>query len=393
MKANAVRAGALAAGCAFALALPCAGAPAPAPAPPSSTDDTPYRTDDFTRVLKIDVHVHLHGDPTAFVARLHADGFRVLTINVDYPDFPALATQRAHAIALAAAHPADIAWAASFPVAGIDDPAWSARTIADLDAARTLGAVAVKVWKNIGMSAKDRDGRYLMLDDPRLDAVFDHLAAEGVVVLGHQGEPLNCWLPLAQMTIAGDRQYFAEHPEYHGLLHPEVPGRDAQLAARDARLRRTPGLRFVALHLASLEADVDELAAFLDRFPQASVDLAARLVHLELQSVHGRDRVRDFLVRYQDRVLYGTDLTQEPSDRGTAFAREADATWRDDWRFLATDAAMRSPEFPGAFRGLALPRGVVDKIYRLNALRVLGPRAWAGAAEARVTMSTSPPTP
>jgi predicted TIM-barrel fold metal-dependent hydrolase len=376
----------VAAGLALVLAATLASASSP-------DEPAPYAAADFDRVAKIDVHVHLHGDPDAFVARLHADHFRVLTINVDYPDFPSLGVQRAHAIALAATHPQDIAWAASFSVAGIDDPAWSARTIADLDAARALGAVAVKVWKNIDMSAKDRAGHWLMLDDPRLDPVFDHLAAQHVVVLGHQGEPKNCWLPLDRMTIAGDRQYFAEHPQYHGLLHPEVPGRDAQLAARDARLLRTPGLRFVGLHLASLEADIDELAAFLDRFPQVSVDLAARLVHLELQSVHGREHVRDFLVRYQDRVLYGTDLTQEPTDRGADFAREADTTWRDDWRFLATDAAMRSTEFAGTFRGLALPRTVIDKIYRLNALRVLGDGAWGAAPEGRVTMSTSFQTP
>ena len=60
-----------------------------------------------------------------------------------------------------------------------------------------------------------------------------------------------------------------------------------QLAARDRMLDRIPGMRFVGVHLASLEWDVDRVAAFLDRYPNASVDLAARLVHLQRQAVDG----------------------------------------------------------------------------------------------------------
>ena len=46
-----------------------------------------------------------------------------------------------------------------------------------------------------------------------------------------------------------------------------------------------PETSFDGVHLASLEWDVDEVARFLDRFPTARVDMAARLVHLEYQSV------------------------------------------------------------------------------------------------------------
>jgi hypothetical protein len=102
-------------------------------------------------------------------------------------------------------------------------------------------------------------------------------------------------------------------------------------------------------------------------------------VHLEQQAMHQRDKVRRFLIRYQDRVLYGTDIARLPEATDAGFAAEADAAWRDDWRFLVTADRMRSDDLPAPFRGLALPRAVVDKLYRTNARRVF-PTAWRAAA-------------
>jgi predicted TIM-barrel fold metal-dependent hydrolase len=87
---------------------------------------------------------------------------------------------------------------------------------------------------------------------------------------------------------------------------------EEQLAARDRMLDRYPQLPFVALHLASFEWDVDRIAVFLRRFPDTSVDVAARLVHLQLQAHDDRDKVRSFMIAFQDRILYATDLTRLP---------------------------------------------------------------------------------
>jgi predicted TIM-barrel fold metal-dependent hydrolase len=181
------------------------------------------------------------------------------------------------------------------------------------------------------------------------------------------------------MTVKGDRTYFREHPQYYMAAHPEWPSHAAQIGARDHLLELHPALQFVGLHLASLEWDVDTLAAFLDRFPRASVDVAARLVHLQQQAIRHRDKVRRFLIRYQDRVLYGTDVARMADATDAGFAAEADAAWRADWRFLNTADVLHSDDLPAPFRGLALPRVVVDKIYRTNALRVF-PTAWRAPA-------------
>jgi predicted TIM-barrel fold metal-dependent hydrolase len=334
-----------------------------------------YADEDFRRVDKVDLHVHLYGELPEFLKRATADGFRVLTINVNYADFPPLPEQLASAIALRRASPERVAFAATFDAQGSERPEWQAFTRQHLDAALAAGAVAVKVWKDVGMQWRDPDGHVVMIDDARFAPVFDRLAARGVVVLGHQGEPRNAWLPLAQMTINGDREYFGAHPNYHMALHPEWPTYEQQLAARDRMLDAHPSLRFVGVHLASLEWDVDRIAAFLDRYPNASVDLAARMPHLQRQAVTGRDRVRAFFIRYQDRILYGTDITRGKDQGDAALADEAHAVWIADWKFLAGNAESQSAEFDGSFRGLALPRAVIDKVYGANARRLL-PQAW-----------------
>jgi predicted TIM-barrel fold metal-dependent hydrolase len=206
-----------------------------------------------------------------------------------------------------------------------------------------------------------------MPDDPRLEPILAKLESERIVLLGHQAEPLNCWLPFDRMTVASDRDYFREHPQYYMYRHPEMPSHDAILAARDRLLKAHPLLRFDAVHLASLEWDVDKVSEFLDRFPNADVDLAARLVHLEYQAATNRAKVRRFLIRYQDRILYGSDEAYGPDDADPKAVEEVHEGWVADWQFLATAAALHSSDFAQSFAGVHLPRAVIDKIYRRNA--------------------------
>ncbi|MDE2220580.1 MAG: amidohydrolase family protein, partial [Gammaproteobacteria bacterium] len=130
-------------------------------------------------------------------------------------------------------------------------------------------------------------------------------------------------------------------------------------------------------HLASLEWSVDELARFLDAHPDAVVDLAARMGQVQYQSNRNRVKVRHFFVRYQDRLLYGTDLTQEPGVDAAAIRRQAHAVWMRDWLYLSTASVQRVPELDAPVRGLALPRAVLRKIYAGNAERWFG-AAWKG---------------
>lgn len=337
-----------------------------------STVPRPFTVEDFASVEKIDVHVHINSSDSALIDQAAADHFRLLTINVDYPDFPPIAEQSRIAQALVASHPALLAYAATFSMAGWDEPDWPQHVMQSLDAAFAAGAVAVKVWKNIGMDFRDANGRLVMIDDPKFDPVFNFIRERHRVLIGHQGEPRNCWLAISDMSVNNDKEYFRDHPQYHMFLHPEMPSYEQQMAARDRMLAKNPQLKFTGAHLASLEWSVDELAAFLDRFPNTVVDLAARMGQVQFQSSQARTKVRRFFIRYQDRVLYGSDLSQDAGANPQELRRDVHAAWLRDWQYLATDLTLRVPELDAPVRGLALPENVIRKIYSTNAERWFG---------------------
>ena len=92
-----------------------------------------FAADDFASADKIDVHVHINTPGSALIDQAEADHFRLLTINVDYPDFPPIAEQARIAQELVASHPSVLAYAATFSVSGWDEPDWQARVIRDLE--------------------------------------------------------------------------------------------------------------------------------------------------------------------------------------------------------------------------------------------------------------------
>jgi len=333
--------------------------------------------DQVMAMPKIDAHAHLRemspAGREAFIRFLEKHNLRWLNICTGGMDPVRLRQQIERAAEVHRANPDRVAWATSFDLAAWGSPGWATGAIQKIDEGFADGAVACKVWKDVGMVLKDPDGRYVMIGDPRIRPVLDAIAARGRTLVAHIGEPRNCWLPLDRMTTESDRRYFARNPQYHGFLHPEVPAYEKQIAARDAMLERHPTLKVVGCHLGSLEYDVDELAKRLDRYPNLAVDLAARLVHLQIQP---REKVRAFLLRYQDRILYGTDLdfggegAQAPKAVEKALADLAE-TYRREAAWLATGVAVEVSSARAGFKspGLALPAPVIRKIYFENARR------------------------
>lgn len=119
----------------------------------------------------------------------------------------------------------------------------------------------------------------------------------------------------------------------------------------------------------SLEWNIDELAKRLDKFPNMAVDLSARICHLQFQTAKDRERVRNFCIKDQDRLLYGTDLADKGTNDGVGFTERIHETWLDDWKYFTSNDEMTSDKFKVRFRGLRLPKEVVNKIYSRNAIR------------------------
>jgi predicted TIM-barrel fold metal-dependent hydrolase len=326
---------------------------------------------DFKTMKKVDIHCHITVSRHDFMEQAVADNFRILTINTDAFEHPTVEEQQQFALKQISAFPNDLHYLTTFSLKGWDEPGWQEKVIARLDSSFQRGALGVKVWKNIGMVEKDKNGQFIMIDNPRFDPIFDHIEKMGKAVCGHLGEPRNCWLPLDSMTVNNDRKYFAENPQYHMYLHPDYPSYEDQIRARDNMLKKHPNLRFMGAHLGSLEWSVDEMAGHFDKFPNMAVDMAARMCHIEKQAQDNWQKVHDFFIKYQDRIIYGTDegdYEGAPADPN-ALKAHVDTVWTRDWKFLTTDQEMTSWEVNGSFKGLKLPKSVIEKIYFKNAAK------------------------
>jgi predicted TIM-barrel fold metal-dependent hydrolase len=330
-----------------------------------------YSAGDFPALLKVDSHIHINSKDGTFEKAALSDNFVLLTLGVDHGDSANISVQHENAIFSASNNPGRVFYGPTFlfDTAGWNTPEWSQKVISSLEKNLSNGGVTVKIWKNVGMTVRDRSGKFIMVDDPGLEPVIRYIVSRGLPVTGHLGEPRNCWLPLDEMTVTSDSNYFARNPQYHMYLHPDYPSYEDQINARDNLLRKNPDLKFIGCHLGSLEWNVDSLASRLDEFPNMAVDMSARICHLQYQSAKDRDRVRNFCIKYQDRLLYGTDVGYSGSSDPAAFERQMHETWVDDWKYLATDEEMTSNKFRGTFKGLKLPREVIDKIYRENAVK------------------------
>lgn len=331
-------------------------------------DEQYYSLEDFAKVGKIDVHTHVMTDRNSFVDQARKDNFRMLNIVVDLSQGEEfIKKQYDYCIAQKKKNPEEFEIATSFSIEDWDNPNFTKNTIAWLDKCFAEGAIAVKVWKNIGMVFRDKDNQLVMVDNPKLDTIFDYLANKKIPLVGHLGEPKNCWLPIDEMTTNNDRRYFTEHPQYHMYKHPELPSYEEQIAARDRMLEKHPDLVFIGAHMGSLEWSVDELAKRLDKFPNMSVDLAARMGQVFYQTIENREKVREFFIKYQDRILYATDLGDEGEEDADDLQQVIHKRWLLDWQFFVTDDILASDLVNGKFNGLKLPKEVVDKIFSQNA--------------------------
>jgi predicted TIM-barrel fold metal-dependent hydrolase len=326
-----------------------------------------YAVDDFRSVDKIDAHTHLRTKDTTYIKEAEAFNFRLLNVNVYTFSGTPIEEQQKQAIIWVKAFPGRSSYATTFSLKNYNEDGWQQEAIDYLKNSFQQGAIAVKIWKNVGMELKDKNGKLVMIDNPRFDPVLNYLAKNKIPVIGHIGEPRNCWLPVEQMTVTGDKKYFTENPKYHMYLHPELPSYEQQIAARDHMLERHPDLKFVGAHLGSLEWSVDELAKRLDKFPNMAVDMAARIPHFRYQAINNWQKVHDFFIKYQDRLLYGTDIVADERKTSAQIKTLSNDLWLSDWKFFVTDEEMRAPQVEGEFKGLKLPRQVIDKIYRKNA--------------------------
>jgi Amidohydrolase len=97
------------------------------------------------------------------------------------------------------------------------------------------------------------------------------------------------------------------------------------------------------------------------------VDPAERLGQLQYQSIQNWQKVHDFFIKYQDRIMYGTDLEDNASEAPDYIVKHAHELWTRDWRYFTSEDSLESPFVRQKFKALHLPKSVIDKIYYKNA--------------------------
>jgi len=319
----------------------------------------------FTSLEPIDTHAHaFKADPKFydFLQRLHLHLVDIVVASKDDPRFPQLESKIGAGKAFVKASRGQAVLCTTFDPFKFSDANFAEGAIRQLNRDFACGGVAVKIWKNVGMELRDESGRFVMPDDPRLEPIYQDIAAHGKTLIAHLAEPDSCWQPPNKNSP--DYSYYNEHPEWYMYKQPDHPRKATIIQARDHMLEENPKLRVVGAHLGSLETNLDEIGRRFDRYPNFAVDVAARTVYLTIQP---REKVRQFLIEYQDRILYGTDLSLYDLQNTEKAEKAWEKQYATDWAFFSSDAML---EYRGRkVQGLALPSQMLRKLYHDNAVR------------------------
>ena len=310
----------------------------------------------------IDVHNHLGGGKATltparvqrYLSEMDAAGVRA-AVNLDGGWGERLTETLA---ALDNAHPGRFLTYALIDFSSIDGSGWSDRESAQLRASFEAGAKGLKFHKSLGLGVRYKNGRFMPVDDPKLDPIWEVCAAYKRPVEIHTGDPGAFFTPLDQFTERWHE--LNDHPEW--LFHgKDFPKRSDLHAQRIRVIARHPNTTFICAHLANDGEDLVEVGRWLDAYPNMYVDIDARISELGRQPYSARR----FFLKYQDRIMFGTD---------TAPNREAYWIY---YRFLETDDEYFDPA-GGHHRqgfwmiyGVFLPRDVLEKLYFKNAERLL----------------------
>ncbi len=241
----------------------------------------------------------------------------------------------------------------------VHKPGFGARMADRLTEAVRQGASGLKLLKDLGLSLRDLNGKLIPPDDPRFDPVWERAAELKIPVLWHCADPRAFFEPIDERNERWEELY--RHPEwsFHGGDFPKF---DDLVAARMRVVGRHPETTFILAHFADLPDDLETLSRYLARHPNAYVEFAGRIAELGRQPF----TAREFLIRHQDRILFGTDGVPPMSELVPHFQM---LETRDEY-FPYEDNPF-PPQGLWNIYGVDLPTDVLRQVYYENAARVI----------------------
>jgi predicted TIM-barrel fold metal-dependent hydrolase len=337
---------------------------------------------EFPKVRKIDVHMHISSDAVymrEIMDELNLKMNAICNIGLQ-PD--RLQLQVETAAEICREYPRYYSWCTTFGFEKMFDPDWTEHVKVYLKSSFDKGAIAVKVWKEIGMQVQKPDGNFIQIDNPLFDPIFEYMTKEGKTLFTHIGDPVDNWL----ITDSNGTQNFW-YREGGDITVNRIGKFQGQVSwehlmiARDRMIAKNPDLKIIGCHLLSMPQDVDLVARRLDKYPNLAVDTSLTLPSLMAQA---REKVRAFFIKYQDRILYGLDEsagmvpTQYLKDMtkvGQQWTPEEVIHEKKkllqrylyDFNYYFTDKEIPLKNY--SVRGLALPEEVLHKIFYNNAVK------------------------
>lgn len=275
------------------------------------------------------------------------------------------------------AHPGRFATFCHVDWSELAEPGFGERIARRLRDCADLGAVGVKVWKDLGLRQRDHSGELILSDDPRLEPLWATAGDLGLPIWIHIADPVAFFDPIDERNERLELLLARPDWSFHG---PEFPEFHRLVDALEAVVATHPATTFVGVHMGCYPENLGWVGRMLERYPNFHVDIAARIAELGRQP----RATRELIMRHPGRVLFGTD---EIPPRGEVY--------RIHFRFLETadehfPHSVEDPPLMGrwAISGLELPDEVLRQVYAENALRLVPSLAPGTEMEVPVAEST-----
>jgi uncharacterized protein len=242
-----------------------------------------------------------------------------------------------------------------FNYTGYDKPGFGPDAVKELERCFKAGA------KGIGELGDKGKGLFycqppawgMHLDDPRMDMLIDKCGELGMPINIHVGEPQWFYEKMDSTNDGLINAFSWRLDNQEGILNL-----DEVLKTLENAVKKHPGTIFIACHLANQNTDLTKLGALLDKYPNLYADISAR--YAEQAPVPRYTKA--FLDKYQDRIIYGTDMGFNKSMYETTF-RILEST---DEHFYNID--LFGYHWP--LYGFGLGDDTLKKIYKTNAEKI-----------------------
>jgi predicted TIM-barrel fold metal-dependent hydrolase len=255
------------------------------------------------------------------------------------------------------------------------EPGYSKFQAQAIEQAHRDGARGLKILKTLGLYLREHttSGALVKIDDRRFDPMWDACGQLNMPVAIHVSDPAAFFTPTDRFNERYEE--LNAHPDW-SFYGGDFPTNAQLLEARDRVLARHSKTQFIVLHVGNFAENLENVSRDLDRFPNMSVEIGARIGELGRQPRASRR----FFEKYQDRILFGTDAVPH----GDEFPQQVfgDKLYEIYFRFLETDdeyfdyaPAKVPPQGRWRIYGIKLPDPVLRKLYNQNAARLLGIKA------------------